>query len=338
MVSIEKDVPLAPFVTFGVDSHASYMCTVTSVEELRHAVQWARQNSMPVRVLGGGSNVLPVADVRGLVVRIAIVGRTVRHNGTQRSITVGAGEVWHSVVQWCVENGWGGLENLALIPGTVGAAPMQNIGAYGVEQSACFDSLVAYHGETNTLHEFTCNDCQFGYRQSIFKTSHREGWIIVQVRYKLSSAPEVNTSYRDITLELQERNITAPTIRDVFDAVVHVRTQKLPNPAVLGNAGSFFKNPVVSAEAAATLCEEYPGMPTYPQTDGTAKLAAAWLIEKCGWKGYREGSIGVHNRQALVLVNYGGATGQQILDLSERIAHSVHETFGVSLEREVNVW
>jgi UDP-N-acetylmuramate dehydrogenase len=246
--------------------------------------------------------------------------------------------VWHDVVTWTVEQGWGGLENLALIPGTVGAAPMQNIGAYGTEQASCAVSVSYVDRRAHSIQTLDAAACEFGYRESIFKHDLRDKAVIVHVTYRLQRHPSVNTTYADVRNELQVRDITQPTIRDVFDAVVAIRTRKLPDPAVIGNAGSFFKNPVVDAETYTRLRSANADMPAYPQADGTYKLAAAWLIDQCGWKGHRDGDAGVHANQALVLVNHGGATGRQILELSARIVASVHDAFGVTLEREVNVW
>ncbi|MBC8125302.1 MAG: UDP-N-acetylmuramate dehydrogenase, partial [Candidatus Kapabacteria bacterium] len=248
------------------------------------------------------------------------------------------GENWHSMVQWTVQSGWGGLENLALIPGTVGAAPTQNIGAYGTEQSACFVELQALDVNTGAERTFTKDECEFGYRESVFKRELRDRMIITSVTYQLATTPIVNVSYRDVTDELHAQSVTEPHVADVFEAVVAIRQRKLPDPRVIGNAGSFFKNPVVDAVTYNRLVAVYPTIPSYPQNDGTYKLAAAWLIDQCGWKGYRSGDAGVHDRQALVLVNHGNAIGSQILELSMRIQHQVQDRFGVDLEREINVW
>jgi UDP-N-acetylmuramate dehydrogenase len=230
------------------------------------------------------------------------------------------------------------MENLALIPGTVGAAPMQNIGAYGVEQASIFEELEAFHFESGEIRKYTAAECDFGYRVSVFKRELRDKVMITSVTYRLSLDPKLVTSYRDVQEELAAMSITTPTTLDIYNAVVSVRTRKLPDPRVIGNAGSFFMNPVITAEQASELLEKYPTMPNYPQSDGTVKVAAGWLIEQCGWKGARNGASGVHDRQALVLVNYGGAVGSEVLELAEKIQRSVADTFGITLVREVNVW
>ena len=251
---------------------------------------------------------------------------------------IGAGMDWDKSVEKTVESGLSGIEFLSLIPGTVGAAPMQNIGAYGTEQSSCFVELQALDVSTGIVATFSKDECAFGYRESVFKRELRNRMIITSVTYRLSTTPVVNISYRDVGEELHSRAVMEPRVTDVFDAVVAIRQRKLPDPRVIGNAGSFFKNPVVDADTYAQLVATHPTMPSYAQADGTYKLAAAWLIDQCGWKGYRSGDAGVHDRQALVLVNHGNAVGSQILELSMRIQHQVQYQFGVDLEREINVW
>lgn len=331
----KRGTELRQLTTFGIDVTADRVVEATSVEDLVTLFS----NEPNAHILGGGSNVLLNGDISGTVVLMRIVGRTiVREDDHHIWIRFGAGETWHDIVSWSVDQGWGGLENLALIPGTVGAAPMQNIGAYGVEQNAVFDSLTAIDRTTLIEAPFDAPSCEFGYRDSIFKRELRDKAIITSVTYRLSKQPVVNTSYADVRNELEAMNIDAPTIRDVRDAVVRVRTRKLPDPRVIGNAGSFFKNPIVSAETHADLTAKHADIPAYPQRDGTYKLAAAWLIDQCGWKGHRKGNTGVHPNQALVLVNYGAATGAEILKLAYDIQASVLEKFSVELEREVNVW
>lgn len=335
---IQHNVDLAPITAFGIHGHAEMYAEADTVDKLLEAVAFARTNGLHFHVLGGGSNILLSGDVSGLVIRACLLERSSAVEGESVTIRCGAGEVWHSVVTWTVEHGWGGLENLALIPGTVGAAPMQNIGAYGVEQSACFVGLEALDVRSGKTVEFLKDDCSFGYRESIFKHEYRDRMIITSVTYRLSANPKVHASYRDVVEELVSRECPDPTVRDIYDSVVAIRTRKLPDPHVIGNAGSFFKNPIVDAQTFTQLQTENPTIASYPQPDGTFKLAAAWMIDQCGWKGHREGDAGVHDRQALVLVNHGNATGQEILDLSVRIQEGVQKRFGVMLEREVNVW
>lgn len=330
-----SNVDLATLTTFHLHAVAPSVIDVESVDDVISVLSDVPQTP----VLGGGSNILVVHDVPNPVMHMRIMGRRIiRDNGQDVVVRFGAGENWHDSVQWCVQNGLGGLENLALIPGTVGAAPMQNIGAYGVEQQQCFVELEVVDRTERTVRRFTKDECRFGYRDSVFKREERGTSVIVSVTYRLTRQHVVNTSYADVRLELEQQNITAPTISDVFDAVVAVRQRKLPDPAIIGNAGSFFKNPVLSREQAEKLVALYPEMPQWNQADGTVKVPAAWLIDHCGWKGYRRGAVGVHDRQALVLVHLGGGTGREVLQLASDIADSVQTTFNVTIEPEVNVW
>lgn len=289
-------------------------------------------------VFGGGSNILLTRDWPGVILLNEITGMEVVEE-TDEHVVVrsGAGELWHQFVTYCVGQGWGGIENLSLIPGKVGAAPMQNIGAYGVEIKDVFDHLEALRLSDGAVVRFSAAECRFGYRESFFKREGKGQYIILNVAFKLAKHPQVHTHYGSIKHELEKRGITQPSIQDVSDAVISIRRSKLPDPLALGNAGSFFKNPVVSAELADRIKAEYPDMVSFPAGDGQVKLAAGWLIEKAGWKGFREANLGVHKDQALVLVNYGGSTGKAIYDLSTRVLESVKEKFGVELEREVNI-
>lgn len=331
----EFDPWLAPFTTFGLNAKAERIVAAESIEDLLNILTEEPSS----RILGGGSNVLVSDDVDGTVILMRIMGRdVVREDDQHVWIRFGAGETWHDIVMWSVDNGWGGIENLALIPGTVGAAPMQNIGAYGVEQDAVFESLTAVDRHTRGETLFDAPSCHFGYRDSIFKHAQKNRAIITSVTYRLTKHPIVNIAYADVTNELHAMTTAAPTIRNVFDAVVAIRKRKLPDPRDIGNAGSFFKNPIVTRELYTSLKSKHAELAAYPQHDGSYKLAAAWLIDQCGWKGHRRGDAGVHAKQALVLVNYGTATGSEILQLAEEIQASVHDKFGVDLEREVNVW
>jgi len=337
MDKIIENASLKPFNTFGIDAKARWLAEFASSEALGELFEWAggRQRL----VLGGGSNILFTQDVDGLVLRNAIKGiELVDEDEDYVYVRAGAGEVWHGFVEYCLWRDWAGVENLSLIPGSVGAAPMQNIGAYGVEIKAVFYELEAWHIEERKTYTFTLNDCEFGYRESVFKRRFRGQFVILSVTFRLSRKPVFHTSYGAIQQELERMGVREPSIRAVSEAVVAIRRSKLPDPAVIGNAGSFFKNPTIPDEQFEVLQAAYPEMVGYHNmgTDST-KLAAGWLIEQCGWKGYRRGDAGVHARQALVLVNYGGATGQEIYDLGEAVVQSVLEMFGVELEREVNI-
>jgi UDP-N-acetylmuramate dehydrogenase len=334
-VIVRDNEDLAPYTTFGVQARCKTLVTVESAAELRDAL-----HAFPeARVLGGGSNVLVVTDLLQPVIRVAMLDRSVLSEDEHTvHVEVASGENWHGFVTWCVDHGYGGLENLALIPGTVGAAPMQNIGAYGIEQEHAFVCLHAMDRTTGDVQIFERASCRFGYRTSVFKEELSNKYVITKVVYRLSKGPHVvHTTYRDVAEELGATSAIA-TIKDVFDAVVQIRMRKLPDPRQVGNAGSFFKNPVVDAEVFSKLVEGHPDVPHYDLGGGEVKVPAAWLIDQCGWKGYRESRCGVHERQPLVIINLGGASGREILDLSERVRESVLEQFGIALEREVNVW
>ena len=339
-MQFQENYSLRPHNTFGIDARARYFAAFTSVEQLEELADFAYsgQKANPSLVLGGGSNILLTGDVDGWVFHNRIGGiKKQSENEKQVFVTAGAGEVWHQVVQHCLAQNWGGIENLSLIPGSAGAAPMQNIGAYGVELKDCFHSLQAWHTGEKKLVEFNAADCQFGYRESVFKKKLKGQFIITSVTLRLQKQPVLNTSYGAIQQELDKMNPQQTDIRAISEAVIRIRRSKLPDPMVLGNAGSFFKNPSVSAEKYQSLKNNFPALVAYPNSDGSMKLAAGWLIEHCGWKGYREGDAGCHKQQALVLINYGHATGKEIYNLSGKILKSVYEKFGVELEREVNV-
>lgn len=339
MPIIQQNISLKPFNTFGIDANAKYFTEAESVEDLKDILANPSIKSFPLLVVGGGSNLLLTKDFEGLIIHIKINGIAVVDEDTENIfVQAGAGEGWHQFVVYCIEHNYAGVENLSLIPGSVGAAPMQNIGAYGVEIKETFHSLQALNIETLAIETFTNGECKFGYRESIFKHEAKGKYIITHVIFKLSKTATFNTSYGAIGEELEAMGVDRNniTIQDVSQAVINIRSSKLPNPAEIGNAGSFFKNPVVSAEKVAELKAHYPDMPAYPSGEQT-KLAAGWLIEQCGWKGFREGDYGVHAKQALVLVNYGNAKGNEIFNLSTQILQSVKEKFGVDLEREVNI-
>ena len=334
---IQENISLKPFNTFGIEASTRYFGRFSSVEELNQILTSNKDKEL--LVLGGGSNILLTKNFDGLTLINEIKGFEVTKNdGDSVIVKSGAGEIWHEFVLKCIENNFSGVENLSLIPGSVGASPMQNIGAYGVEIKDVFESVEAYHIPTGELHTFSKEECEFGYRESVFKRKYKGQYVIISVSYKLSlSAPKVNTSYGAIESELKEMKISTPSIKDVSQAVINIRSSKLPNPKEIGNAGSFFKNPVISKELFDKLIVEFPTIPNYPAENDGKKIAAGWLIEQCGWKGKTLGHYGVHKLQALVLVNYKGATGTEIFDLSSSIIKDVEDKFGITLEREVNI-
>ena len=334
-MQIQKNISLLPYNSFHLEANAAEFASVKSVEELQKILG----TKEPLLILGGGSNILLTRNVGGLVLKIDITGiDEVKEDATHVYVKAGAGENWHEFVEYTIKRNWGGLENLSLIPGNVGAAPIQNIGAYGAELKDVFYELEAYDRKGKKVYSFGVNDCKFSYRDSIFKSAEKGRYIILNVTFILNKNPVLNTSYGAIREELKKMGVSCPTIRDVSQAVIKIRRSKLPDPAEIGNAGSFFKNPVVDQALFLSLSSKYSDMPAYPHGDQSVKLAAGWLVEQCGLKGFRKGDAGVHNKQALVLVNYGKATGKEIFELSEKIAASVKKKFGVHLEREVNVF
>ncbi|MBN8856141.1 MAG: UDP-N-acetylenolpyruvoylglucosamine reductase [Sphingobacteriales bacterium 50-39] len=329
---ISENVSLKPYNTFGIDVIARRMGAFTNVEDLSVLA------SPGTLILGGGSNILFTHDIDGLVLRNEIRGIEVaREDEAYIYVRAGAGEIWHGFVQQALDRGWAGVENLSLIPGSVGAAPMQNIGAYGVEIKDVFHELSAYHLDEKKVYTFSLDDCEFGYRESIFKRRYKGQFVILDVTFRLNKRPHFHTEYGAIREELEKMQVRELSIQGISQAVIHIRQSKLPDPAQIGNAGSFFKNPTVPREKFEELREQWPGIVGYPVADSGVKLAAGWLIEQCGWKGFRRGDAGCHARQALVLVNYGHASGREIFDLSEEIMQSVQAKFGVGLEREVNI-
>ena len=335
---IEHNVSLKPYNTFGLDAQAKLMARVNSIAALQEVLTDFKLKSEERFILGGGSNILLTRNVDGLVIKNEIDGiEVIEETPDHFLVKSGAGVVWHELVMHCIQNNYAGIENLSLIPGNVGAAPMQNIGAYGVELKNVFQSLETVEMASGNVETFSASDCQFGYRESVFKRKLKGQFIISSVTLKLSKEPDLNTSYGAIEQELERLGITSPSIKDVSQAVVNIRQSKLPNPKELGNSGSFFKNPVVPTFKYEELKTKHPSIPGYPAGENT-KLAAGWLIEQCGWKGKVVGNTGSHAKQALVLVNYGNATGVEIFELSEQILQSVYDTFGVQLEREVNVY
>ncbi|WP_323121063.1 UDP-N-acetylmuramate dehydrogenase [Burkholderia alba] len=331
------DYPLRTHNTFGFDVTARLAARVDAVDQFAALARDPRVAGLPVLVLGGGSNVVFTGRFDGLVLLNETRGRTVvREDEHAWYVRAGGGENWHAFVAWTLDRHIPGLENLALIPGTVGAAPIQNIGAYGLEMKTCFHSLQAVELATGEIVEFDAAQCAFGYRDSFFKRDGRGRFAIVAVTFRLPKVWVPRLGYADVARELALRGVDAgaATPRDVFDAVVAIRRAKLPDPLEFGNAGSFFKNPVISAERFAVLREREPDLVSYPQADGQVKLAAGWLIDRCGWKGRTLGAAAVHDRQALVLVNRGGASGTDVLALADAIRRDVLGRFGVELEVE----
>ncbi|MHA8100792.1 UDP-N-acetylmuramate dehydrogenase [Aquirufa nivalisilvae] len=325
--------------TFGIDVKARYFVEIRSIEQYHLILNSGMYSHVPHIFFGGGSNVLLTHDLNALVVKVAIDGiEVIKEDDQHVWVRAGAGVVWHDFVQYTVSHQWAGIENLSLIPGTVGAAPMQNIGAYGVEIKDTFDHLQAFNLSNYTLETFDTKACQFGYRESYFKHEGKGKYLIAYVCFKLNKVAEAQTSYGAIQEVLHAKSITYPSIQDVSNAVIEIRQSKLPDPKEIGNSGSFFKNPTLKVAQATELMEKYPNIPHYPVTGSSdIKFPAGWLIEQAGWKGFREGDAGVHAKQALVLVNYGQATGKQILALSEQIKQSILSKFGVALETEVNI-
>ncbi len=337
-MEIQHHVSLKHYNTFGLDITASELATIEHENDISILSEVPDFSTQSLLVLGGGSNVLFSGDYAGLVLKNNILGKEVlKQNEEFVWVRLGAGENWHQVVLWSIENGWGGIENLSLIPGTVGAAPMQNIGAYGVELSSVFEYLEAFELKTGKIAQFNTTDCDFGYRYSVFKGPLKQQFIITRVILKLSKHPTFNTSYGAVAQTLEEMGVEQLTIKDISSAVIKIRQSKLPDPAVIGNAGSFFKNPIVANETLNNLKTEYTNIPSYAFDNSYSKIPAGWLIEQCQWKGYRKGSIGVHAKQALVLVNYGGAKGRELVDLSKQIQASVQSRFGIELIPEVNI-
>ena len=337
-MNIQQNISLKPYNTFGIDVTAREFVEIHTLEELQVLCSNFNLIERNVLVLGGGSNLLLTQNVEGMVIKISIKGiEIIEENEENVWVKVAAGEVWHEFVRWSINHGYGGMENLSLIPGCVGASPMQNIGAYGVEIKNTFVLLDAIEIDGGNERVFTHSECKFGYRESVFKQEEKGKYIIASVTFKLSKHPQLNTTYGAIQQTLQKQGITKPSVVDISNAVVEIRTSKLPDPKVLGNAGSFFKNPEIPDEQFLKLKENHPDIVGYPAGPGKTKVAAGWLIEQCGWKGKRVGNTGSHKDQALVLVNYGGAKGAEIWQLAMDIQQSVQQTFGIAIQAEVNV-
>ena len=334
-MNIEENISLKNYNTFGIDVTAKRFICIDSVYQLQELLKVEKD----IFLISGGSNMLLTKDIEKLVVHIDIKGVSIdQENENEVFLTVNAGENWHEFVLWCVDNNYGGLENLSLIPGNVGTCPIQNIGAYGVEVKDTITKIEALHIETGKLVQFSNEECKFGYRNSIFKNEVKGKYIITSVSFKLTKQNHnFNTSYGAIETELTSKNIAKPNLKNISDAVIAIRKSKLPDPKEIGNSGSFFKNPVITKAHFLTLQKTYPEIPSYIVSENQVKVPAGWLIEKAGFKGKRFGDFGVHKKQALVLVNYNNATGKDIYNLAETIQKEIKSKFNINLEIEVNV-
>jgi len=337
MLHFIENFSLKNLNTFGVESTARWYVEINHENELLELFNDEKWKGLSRLILGGGSNMLLTNDFDGLVIKINIQGIESRVEGDAVFVTAGAGEVWNGLVNYCVDRGFAGIENLSLIPGSVGASPIQNIGAYGVELKDVFYSCKAFNIEARSFQTFNLADCRFGYRDSIFKNELKGKVVITRVTYKLSTAPALNTSYGAINQELHQLGIENPTIKDISKIVSKIRVSKLPDPSTIGNAGSFFKNPIIKVDKLRHLQYTFPDIVHFPAAPGYEKIAAGWLIEKCGWKGRRIGETGTWKNQSLVLVNHGNASGSDIYALSDQIIADVKEKFDIELEREVNI-
>ena len=335
---IQENYPLKNLNTFGINAEARYFIALSSIDEIQEIIAEKIFKNNKKLILGGGSNLLFCKNFDGIILKNNLKGiKSIKEDADYYYIKAGAGEVWHDLVMHCINNNYGGVENLSLIPGNVGASPMQNIGAYGVEIKDCFYELDAINIADNTIHTFNKARCKFGYRESVFKQELMNQFIIISVTYKLLKTPIFNTQYGAIEKELEEMGVKELSIKSISKAVCNIRSSKLPNPKEIGNAGSFFKNPEISRNKYEILKNKFPSIVGYDLENGNVKLAAAWLIEQCGWKGKTFGDAGVHKLQALVLVNYGNAIGKEIYDLSQKILESVFTKYEIILEREVNI-
>ena len=334
-MNIEKNISLKKYNTFGIEVYAKRFVSITSFYDLRELLKVEKEFFL----ISGGSNMLLTKDIEKLVIFIDIKGISIdKEDDNEVYLTVNTGENWHEFVLWCISQNYGGLENLSLIPGNVGTCPIQNIGAYGVEVKNTITKVEALEIESQKKTVFSNKECDFNYRNSIFKNEAKNKYIITSVSFQLTkNKHKLNTSYGAIKAKLVENNINNPTIKDVSDAVITIRKSKLPDPKEIGNCGSFFKNPVISKEQFQSLQKKHPAIPNYPISKTKTKVLAGWLIEQCGYKGKRFGDAGVHSKQALVLVNHNNSSGMEIYELSKKIRQTVANTFGIELEVEVNV-
>ncbi len=331
---IENNKSLIRFNSFGFDVSAEHYTAVENIADLHDAICWTLEHKKPCLILGGGSNIVFTRNVEGLVIHMALKGVDITEQGKTATVRVAAGENWHKLVEKTLSRGLFGLENLALIPGQAGAAPIQNIGAYGIEVCQRLSSVEVYDTQDRCERTLPAAECDFAYRHSLFKTPAGRRYIVTAINLILSTVDAPDVTYRALIDNLAKKNIVTPSARQVFDTVCDIRTQKLPDPAVIGNAGSFFKNPVIKRQLFDTLKTNYPDLPGFPEDTGRIKVPAAWLIDRAGWKGQRSDRVGVHRAQALVLVNHGGGNGQQIAMLADKIQQDILQRYGVHLERE----
>ncbi len=337
-LKIEQNFSLKAKNTFGIDVSSTYFTKITSIEELQEALFIAKSNQWPFLFLGGGSNILFTKDFEGLTIELSLKGKEcIKEDEHHYYVRAMAGENWHEFVLYCIDNQYAGIENLSLIPGSCGAAPMQNIGAYGVETKDVLYQVEALEIETGKMHIFSNEECRFGYRESVFKRTLKNKFVVIAITLKLNKIPVFRTEYGSIQEELDRMSVSDLSIKAISNAVINIRQSKLPDPKDLGNAGSFFKNPVISLDLYETLQKQYQDIPGY-KTSNYVKVPAGWLIEKAGWKGKKIGACGVHEKQALVLVNYGNATGNEVYNLSENIIQDIKKHFSIELEREVNIY
>ena len=337
-MNIIENYPLLKLNTFGVDVKAKYFTSINTINELIELTKTNVFKDLELLILGGGSNILFTKNFDGLVILNNIKGKEIIDQNQQSIfLKVGAGENWHELVMYCVDNGWGGIENLSLIPGNTGTAPMQNIGAYGVEIKETFVELEALEISSGKIVKFNNSDCEFGYRESVFKNKMKNQYIILNITLELKKNPVLNINYGDVKAILESQNIKNPAIKEVSNAIISIRQSKLPDPKKIGNSGSFFKNPIVSLNQLELIKKKYPNVVNYEINENEFKIAAGWMIERAGWKGKKFNNYGVHEKQALVLVNYGLANGMEIFELSEKIILDIKDKFGITLEREVNI-
>ncbi len=337
-MEIKENISLQSLHSFGCNEKANYFAKIDSNEAIEQYIQWTKEKNRPYLILGAGSNILFTKTFQGLVLKMEIMGiRKIKETASEVFLEVGAGENWHHFVSYCVQKGWGGVENLSLIPGTVGAAPIQNIGAYGVEAKDSIASVTAYDTESAQFITLQNSDCAFAYRTSLFKKDTNR-YIICSVQFVLQKQPLFRTEYGAIKEVLHQKNNKQPSLEAISSAVIQIRSEKLPDPKKLGNAGSFFKNPTITKDLFEVLVAKYPKIIAYPITDDTYKIAAGWLMEACGWKGMQKGNVGCYEKQSLVIVHYNNGPGMEIFNFSEEIIQSVLAKFEIVLEREVVIY